>query len=102
MKILILIALAISMCTATEYVDLKNFTYPLGPETCSRQRDCFNCTLSNCDWQMSDPSQPWNGQCVSTKQEYNITVKQFLVNAPKCQDPGNFCSMTPTPDVMKF
>ena len=31
-------------------IDNISFTYDLNPSVCGTLRDCFNCTLSHCQW----------------------------------------------------
>lgn len=83
----------------SEYLNLSNFTYPLGPQSCDLQSDCFNCTLSNCNWEQNSTSV---NKCVSKGATNGVTLKEFLKNAPTCGDPGKFCSISPTPGTMKF
>ena len=57
----------------------------LGNEKCETYKDCFNCTLSRCDWTA-------DSKCVSDKyKEKKLYLNQFMNDSVKCPDRQNLC-----------
>jgi len=63
------------------YIDLT--------QTCSSYQDCYNCTLSTCDWS--------NGACTNKAgyddEDYrpDLTVADFFMYGAKCEDTESLC-----------
>ena len=67
-----------------EILNLTALDYHVGPDTCDtwKNYDCFNCILSNCNY---DPAKM---KCTPNGATKGITIAQFLDRAPICKDLG--------------
>ena len=86
---IILCILAISSIFASETIDIRGKNSGIQWNLpCSQFTDCFNCTLANCNWNMSA-----EGECeYDNKPMTNPTIEEFIPKAKECGDPLSICN----------
>jgi len=69
--------------------------YDLLPSLCGTYGDCFNCTLSNCDWNGGTCSNPNDNKDA-------VSIKDFFTRGKQCGDPKGYCKIEQTKDSFTY
>lgn len=80
--------------TGVAYIETDQFNNGINLwQNCDTYTDCFNCTLSKCDWRAEVKGATPTCKNFPNKTSPNdvITIPELLLQSHKCGDPDNIC-----------